>query len=373
MKRTFVLSLLWVVVACMGMIVSGFCEEIERVVLLGGTLIDGTSADPMPNAVVVIEKDRIVAAGTADTVKIPENATQIPLQGATLLPGLINAHVHRGYEWTKPQSLGACRRPTVRDLAFSDMDVQWFELRDALLQDPRNARLVAVGPFITVPGGYPIQPWKLEAMTVTSPEDAAQKAERLLQQGANLLKIAIENGVTFGQTLPVLPLEEAAAIVAVAHQHGTRVSSHTTDSSDLVNLLKAEVDDIAHMVVDELSDELIAAVVQKGVYWVPTLELWHHVQQHPQSRQAEFTPHKNATSNLRNFVKAGGKVAFGTDYDGFDAVFDLGMPMLEIESMQQAGMTPLQIIVAATNTLLMCAIWSRSLGLLKSGRSRISW
>jgi imidazolonepropionase-like amidohydrolase len=205
-------------------------------------------------------------------------------------------------------------------------------------------------------------------MTVTSPEDAAQKAEGLLQQGADLLKIAIENGVTFGQQLPILPTEEAAAIVEVAHRYGTKVSSHTTNSSDLASVLKTGVDDIAHMVVNDLSDEIVAAVIRKGVYWVPTLELWHHVEQHPRSRQAEFMPHKNAVSNLRKYVEAGGKVALGTDYDGFDARFDLGMPVLEIDSMQEAGMKPMQIIVAATKHAAHVCNLSQELGTLEVGK-----
>jgi hypothetical protein len=141
-----------------------------------------------------------------------------------------------------------------------------------------------VGPFLTTPNGYPIQPWKSGAVTVTSPVDAAQKAEELLQQGADLLKIAIDNGITFNMRLPILPTEGAAAIVLVAHEHSTKVSSHTTHSADLVSLLNAGVDDIAHMVTDDLSRDLIEAVIHQDVYWVPTLELWHHEQQYLESR-----------------------------------------------------------------------------------------
>lgn len=368
MKKYGGWSFLWIVVVSMCVITSGYGEEIAPVVLLNGTLIDGTGVDPVPNAVIVIEKDRIVAVGPAGSVTIPVNATRIQLQGAILLPGLINAHVHRGYDRQNLKTWAHAGVTTVRDLAFSDMDVQWFELRDALLQDPGNARLVAVGPFITPSGGYPIQPWGVEAMTVTGPEDAAQKAEGLLQQGADLLKIAIENGSTFGRQLPVLSTEEAAAIVAVAHQHGTKVSSHTTKSSDLSSLLKAGVDDIAHMVVDELSDDIIAAVIQQDVYWVPTLELWHLVQQDPRSRQVKFIPHTNAITNLRKFVMAGGKVALGTDYDGFNALFDLGMPIREINSMQEAGMTPMQIIVAATRHAAHVCNLEHDLGTLEVGK-----
>lgn len=368
MKQLVAFLLLFIVVACIFVIPTGYCEEINPVVLLNGTLIDGTGADPVSDAVIVIERDRIASIGTANNVEIPDNATKIQLRGATLLPGLINAHVHRAYNRQNLQAWAHAGVTTVRDMASTDMDAQWFEERDALLRDPQNARLVAVGPFLTTPDGYPIQPWKSGAVTVTSPEEAAQKAEELLQQGADLLKIAIENGITFGMRLPILPTEDAAAIVVVAHEHGTKVSSHTTHSADLVSLLNAGVDDIAHMVTDDLSHDLIAAVIHQDVYWVPTLELWHHVQQYLRSRQSEFTPHTHAVENLRKFVEAGGKVALGTDYDGFDAVFDLGTPMLEITSMQEAGMTPMQILVAATKNAAHVCNLEHELGTLEVGK-----
>ena len=76
-------------------------------------------------------------------------------------------------------------------------------------------------------------------------------------------------------------------------------------------------------------------------------------------------PHKNAVANLRNFVKAGGKVALGTDYDGFNALFELGTPMVEIDSMQEAGMTPMQIIVAATKHAAHVCNLAEKLGTLE--------
>ncbi len=93
---------------------------------------------------------------------------------------------------------------------------------------------------------------------------------------------------------------------------------------------------------------------------MPTLELWQRV----------GLPGKRPVTNLERFVKAGGKVALGTDYAGYAATFDLGMPVTEIGLMAEAGMTPMQIIVAATKNAATSAAsdanwvrWSRASGL----------
>jgi len=142
----------------------------------------------------------------------------------------------------------------------------------------------------------------------------------------------------------VLSAQEAQAIVQAAHRRGEWVSAHVLQTQDLERALDAGVDDIAHMVEDPLTNTalgttLVQRMVKADVYWVPTLELWKRVGQQTDKR---------AVVNLSHFVQAGGKVALGTDYAGYNAVFDLGMPVTEIELMQEAGMTPMQIIVAAT-------------------------
>ena len=107
------------------------------------------------------------------------------------------------------------------------------------------------------------------------------------------------------------------------------------------------------MVEDELPDALIGRMVATGTYWTPTLELWQRV----------GLPGKRPVTNLGRFVAAGGQVALGTDYAGYAAAFDLGMPVTEIGLMAEAGMTPMQIIVAATkNAATVCGLgrgWAR--------------
>jgi imidazolonepropionase-like amidohydrolase len=112
------------------------------------------------------------------------------------------------------------------------------------------------------------------------------------------------------------------------------------------------------------SEQLISRMVETGTRWVPTLELWQGV-----SRKYHINHGSMAINNLALFLEAGGEVVLGTDYAGARQVdFDLGMPIHEIKWMQEAGMTPLQIIVAATrNGARSCNI-EGELGTLEKGK-----
>lgn len=365
------LMLLWLAAAC-----GGLPMELPRasptpvavpptdapgepiLVLAGGTLIDGTGAPPVADAVLVIRGKRILTRGLRADATLPPGATVIDVSGATILPGFINTHVHGGYDATALAAWAQGGVTTVRDLATRPSLVD-FAFRDATRTQPKLARLVAAGPMVTVRDGYPIAYWGMPALTVTSVEDARSKTGALLDQGADLIKIALESGAIFGQKMSMLSPEEAAAIVEVAHGRGKPVSAHVTVAADLTRALDAGVDDIAHMATDRVSDATIQRMVEANVYWEPTLELWQGVG----LRRAAIA------GNLRRFVAAGGKVALGTDYLGAPNVrFDLGMPITEIELMVDAGMTPMQIIVAATrNAAHVCGL-ARELGTLEPGK-----
>jgi imidazolonepropionase-like amidohydrolase len=186
---------------------------------------------------------------------------------------------------------------------------------------------------------------------------------QLLDDGADVIKIAMESGGSFGRNIPMLSPQEAQAIVEAVHQRGGWVSAHVLRTSDLERALDAGVDDIAHMVEDPLTDSMIQRMVKENVYWVPTLELWKRVGQ----------TDKRTVTNLGRFVQAGGKVALGTDYAGYNAVFDLGLPVTEIELMQEAGMTPMQIIVAATRNAAHVCNLDRELGTIEVGKIANIW
>lgn len=325
-------------------------------VLANCTLIDGTGGNPIQDAVLVVGAGRILAVGPGSSTVISKHIPIINVSGATVLPGFINAHVHSGFNRTNLETWAQAGVTMVRDLAGPSA----FALRDELSGDPGCARLVAAGPMVSVPGGYPAVPWGSPYMLpVVSPEDARQKVGQLLNAGADIVKLAIECGENFGLSIPSLSPLEASAAVQTAHERGTVVSAHVLVSSDLARALDAGVDDIAHMVVDSLPDALIAAMIRDSVFWIPTLELWKNV---------GYGFGDVAIGNLRKFVQAGGRVVLGTDYDGYDRPFQLGMPIREMEWMLEAGMSAMQVIVAGTRNAARVCNRQTDLGTLEVGK-----
>jgi imidazolonepropionase-like amidohydrolase len=319
--------------------------------LVNGTVVDGTGSDPVTDGVVVIEGGRIVAVGAGDQVTIPADIPVVDVDGATILPGFVNAHVHAAFDEDNLEAWAHSGVTTVRDLGAwlddgtggvqlpplvicpawgCDDAASLFARRDELSNDARYARLVAAGPFISA-SREPGDGW----LAVTSPQQAEPAINDLVDDGADLVKIYVEE-----PTSGYAPVQEAiSATVKAAHARGVPASAHILIRTHLEYALEAGIDDLAHMIYDGLPEDLIARAIEQNVYWIPTLEL------------AQCTGNLTATAdNLRSFQQSGGNVALGTDFAGYrNCDFDLGMPMTEIELMLEADMTPMQIIVAATS------------------------
>jgi len=244
----------------------------------------------------------------------------------------------------------------VRDLGnLTTSPAAGFSMRDLLLTNNKNAWLVAAGPLVTTVGGY-------GNYSVSSPLDAQLKINGLINAGADLIKIAIEDNLQ-GRTWPMLSMDEIKIICQTAHNRNKRVAAHISRSSHLDMAIECGVDDVVHMIINNLPDSLITLMVQKDIYWVPTLELWAGV-----SDMFSINWIDIAKTNLHRFVQLGGKVALGTDYDGYVTPFDLGMPITEMKLMQEAGMTPMQIIVAGTIHAATVCDLENNLGTIEAGK-----
>ncbi len=328
----------------------------RTIVITNGFLIDGTGSDPIANAVIIINGSRIDSVGTDSTLAVPARAQVIDAGGKYILPGFMNTHVHGGYvpynlkEWAKTGVT------TVRDLGnFSQSIAQMYALRNILLKDDHNARLVAAGPIVTTVGGY-------GNYGVSSPADAETKINGLIDAGTDLIKIAIEDDLQ-GRTWPMLSQEEVSIIVQTARNRNIKVSAHVSRTRHLEIAIKGGVNDVNHMIINELPDSLISQMTAANMYWVPTLELWDGV-----SVRHDVDWDVIAKDNLGRFVEAGGKVAVGTDYDGYVTPFDLGMPITEIRLMSEAGMTPMEIIVAGTKNAAYVCDRADELGTIAPGK-----
>lgn len=290
----------------------------KRLYIRADRLFDGRKV-LSGRAAVAVEGGKVVAVGR---LRIPASARVIRFRDATILPGIIDLHVH-----ASPSSLLRAGVTTTRNTGEPE----------AVLRRPFAARgyprVVASGPMITVPGGYPIGRDPGLAAPVTSAREGAAKVNALVAKGAAFIKIAVAPGAE--GTQPTLSLDEVRAVVAQAHKHQRIVTTHTLDGNGLAIALAGGVDEIAHMPCVGVAREQLEALATRQIAVVGTLHI---------SRLFFRAQCPDALANARTFVRAGGQLLYGTDIPGVVATLDVA----ELGLMQQSGMSPTQVLQSAT-------------------------
>ncbi len=335
--------------------------------LVGGTLIDGSGAPPLTGIIVALQGDRIVAVGRVADVPLPPGTRIYNLRGQTIMPGFINAHVHT--DALGDADLRAWPRvgiTTLRDLGGPRAALLARRRAFASANDPSLPRLQVAGPIITVPGGHPIPVYGLsdEVLVVQGVEDAQAQVTALLDAGADVIKIAVSGRRDV--QWPELSNDEIAAISATAHARGVRVSAHVDRAAALRRAVEHGIDDAAHMPRDYMPDDLIALMVERQVVLVPTIDVYEALAEERGNGAAwRQTTLPIMQDNLRRFVAAGGTLALGDDYG--NPGMALGMPLAEIQHWQDAGLTPMQIIVAATHGGAQVCGLADQVGIIRPG------
>jgi imidazolonepropionase-like amidohydrolase len=366
----------------------------ERVAIRAGRLFDGKSDDLKKQQVILIEGARIVQVGPANDVRIPPGTEVLDLTNATVLPGLIDGHTHvftsgpdldeqmlrEPLQYRTLEALVNAQRDlyvgftTLRDLKtlggmYGDVDLR-NAINNGLVQGPRMQ--VSGRGFQTTggfrPKGYSrdiLLPSMLE--TVDSPWEARKAVREQLMNGANWIKFYAAYDFTFapdGKMVvpPTFTLEEVQAFVEEAHDKGHKVSCHAFGGKGLRNCLAAGVDTIEHGV--ELSDDDIQQFKAKGIYLVPTLYHYQLDREHDAKKYGGHTVAEVSEPNFRRAVAAGVKIAFGTGVGPFPH----GTQTKEFQYMVKFGMTPAQVIRAATIVDAQMMGWEASIGSLERGK-----
>jgi imidazolonepropionase-like amidohydrolase len=205
--------------------------------------------------------------------------------------------------------------------------------------------------MMTKPNGY-------GQLYINSSDEAKRKTNGLIDAGVDAIKVSLEDGYAGQRNLPKLTEEELKTIIEEAHRRGIPVSAHITQARYQAIMVKLGVDDVAHLAVDYASDELIASMVKKHIFWIPTFTVFRNF----------GASLDDVLSNLKVFVKAGGQVALGNDFGGGPGKFELGIPMYEVTMMRMAGMTPMQIILACTRNAAQVCHREKQLGTLETGK-----
>jgi imidazolonepropionase-like amidohydrolase len=344
-------------------------------------LYDGTGGAPVENAVIVVRDGRIEAAGPADSVPIPEGAERIDLAGKFVVPGMVNAHAHvsdvqglEGGHYDEPNLLRQLRLysrygvTTVVSLGGDGPEA--IRLRDAEDATLDRTRIFVAGNVVTG----------------TTVEEAQAQVDANEAMGVDFIKIRVDDNL--GTSEKMKP-EIYQAVIARAHEKGLKVASHLFYLEDAKGLLKAGTDLVAHSVRDqELDDEVIGLMKDRNVCYCPTLtrevsafvyedvpeffqdpffmkdadpavmtELMEpermQKMKESEAAQAYKKALQQANANLKKAADAGVTIAFGTD-TGPAARFQGYFEHMELSMMADAGLTPDQILRAATSDAARC-------------------
>ncbi len=368
------------------------------VLVKAGQLLDVQTGILHAKQALLIENERIKEVGPEAQIlaHAPSGAQLIDLGGYTVLPGLIDAHTHLTYRvdvasfaWlgvsTPREALLGARHAratllagftTVRNLgARGYADVA---LREAIRAgDVVGPRMQVSGPAIGSTGGHMdsnLLPYAFrysEEGIADGREGVIRKVREVVKYGADVVKVAVTGGFLSVGTNPNVGQysdEELLALVAEAKRLDRPVAAHAHGTVGIKQAVRAGVDSIEHGT--ELDDECIQLMKSRGTYLVPTVFLWSHfpenarppeVSQETAEKAREMAP--KAKQNLAKAVKAGVKIAFGTD----SSVYPHGMNGREFGALVELGMSPLGSIQAATLHAAKLLRWADRVGQLKPG------
>jgi len=373
------------------------------VALVGARLIDGSGADPLDDATLIFEGDRITAVGRSRDVPLPPEVTIFDAHGMTLLPGLIDCHVHFRGQWgynllrdlmvapslstlyAIPNAAAtlAAGITTVRDAGGTPAGVK-TAIERGLFAGPRM--LVAVA-FLSQTGGHgdSFMPCCIDLGHNLPPDipygvvdgvDQMRHATReILRAGADWVKLCASGGVLSPADSPEsaqFTVEEIATAVYEARAQGKRCMAHAQSTRGIKNALEAGIGSIEHGIY--LDDEAIEMMVTQGVYLVPTLvaplDVVALAEANPgllpdyaiNKARAVIADHQ---ASFRRAVAAGVKVAMGTD----TGVGPHGGNARELGLMvRHSAMTPLDAIVASTRSAAELLRLDDELGTLAVGK-----
>lgn len=368
-----------------------------------GTLIDGTGGEPLQDVVVLVEDQRIQSVGPAQAVEIPADATVVDASDKTVLPGLVDAHVHihtpggpiDNYALAQLQEYQGTLSLRAYTYGLRDLRMGYTTLRsvsspayvDVALRDAINEgvvegpRLMVAGQGLSATGGHMDHADWSPDVTVSGrtgvcdgPWSCREAARTQFKRGADLIKINACVGDYHHMDEPwkqEMTYEEMAAICEEAHWRRKKVAAHTAGGQGITDAIRAGVDTLEH--AHWLTDEQIEMMVEHGTFYVPTLIV--------NSRSVALGKDEKGISDegwawlvkvneekwdtLARAKEAGVKIAAGTDA-GF--VVCHGENAREIEELVQGGFTPMEAIVAGTRVGAECLGLEDEIGTVEPGK-----
>ncbi|HKT48111.1 MAG TPA: amidohydrolase family protein [Candidatus Acidoferrales bacterium] len=382
-------------------------QNARIVAIRASRLLDGKGETPLQHAVVLVEGEKITAIGSA--IQIPPGAQIIDLGDATLLPGLIDAHTHllseldasksvsQGDDWL---SIVATQSTAERALLGAKLGREDLEAGITTVRDVGNSgvngdvalrrafqrgwlpgpRMVISTRALAAQGGQfgrltPAAQSLIEEeyVTLRGPESARQAVRQALYDGAGCIKVIV-NGSPADVTL-----DEMKAIVDEAHTNHAKVAAHAIGDHATRIAAQAGVDSIEHAYV--VPDDVLKIMAEKHIFLVPTdgtlktfLDMTFGTRQPSEAeraeREKEYAPFvKEEQERLQRAIKFGVPIAAGSDmYLSMPHMTRGQASLLLYEAYAESGLTPMQIIHAATRDAAELLGMQDRIGTLEAGK-----
>jgi imidazolonepropionase-like amidohydrolase len=369
----------------------------ETILFEGARIIPGDGGAAIEDGALLVDSSVVQRVGRKGEIALPDGAKRIDVAGKTIMPAIVSAHVHPGFQRGLSYSAQNYSRETVIDdltralyFGISVVNSLGVEKGD-VLYDIRagqaegrlgGARLLLAGRGIGAPNAGPgAAAYANIAYEITTEEQALSAVHELASRHVDGIKIWVDDR---GGRAPSLPLNLSRTVIDEGHRLGFKVSAHIFYHKDAVELAAAGIDNFAHLVRDKvMSDDLIGTMVEKGIYVMPnigapergthsTVPAWFDepylagllADTEPAELiariRASFVSRDEATAarNRANYAilqksvaklaAAGARIILGSDTGLEDHPFGFA-EQKELQLMAEAGMTPGEVIVAATS------------------------
>ncbi|MDZ7790883.1 MAG: amidohydrolase family protein [Xanthomonadales bacterium] len=337
--------------------------------VIGVRLFDGERI--IQNATLLIADGLVIDADSE--LAVPEDAEVVDASGKTVLPGLIDAHVH---------AYGNARRDALRmgvttmfDMFRSPADQSLVIQQRESLQPTEQSDLFSAGYLATVEGGHGTQ-YGLPVPIPESPETADEWVNQRLEEGSDYIKIIIEDGSGWSQPLPTLGREMIVALVDAAHAQGVLAVAHASTQSSARMAIEAGVDGLVHLFADEpVDDAFIEQALEAGIWIVPTTPVLAAVHGRPvpdwlvgNPDTARRISKQQRSMLLLGFPGSGMREArWPIVFENVRRLHEAGVPLLagsdagnpgtahgpslhhELALLVEAGMTPIEALRSATS------------------------
>jgi imidazolonepropionase-like amidohydrolase/ABC-type multidrug transport system permease subunit len=324
----------------------------------------------LEHANVVVREGRIEAVGTE--VKIPDDLPVVDGRDRTLLPGLIDAHVHA---WS------TARQDALRFGVTTELDMfgDWHQIAAAKQQRESLAKtseadLWSAGTLATVPHGHGTE-YGVPIPTLTTAAEAPAFVDARIAEGSDYIKIILEDGSAYGHSLPTLDTPTVTALVAAAHTRGRLAVAHVATQAEARQAIEAGVDGLAHVFIDQPADAAIVALAKAHrTFVVATLSVAATAARAGEGAKlaadAQLKPFlssgqldalrktfpadwsrsvllTNAIDSVRRLHAAGVPILAGTDAGNPGTTHGASLHQ-ELALLVRAGLTPAEALTAAT-------------------------